>query len=615
MIATEAEAARVAAKLAEGFRTGAAGRDADRRLPHAELDALSESGLLGVTVPRAHGGAGVGARTLGEVIRLLSAADSSIGQIPQNHFFFVEVLKQNGTEEQRAFFYGELLAGRRFGNALAEKGTRHALEFATRLVPDPVAGGFRLTGTKDYATGALFAHWVPVFALGPEDRLTAAFLPRDAPGLTVVDDWDGIGQRTTASGTVRLEDVHVPEDRVVPHHLTFERPEVFGAFGQFLHAAVDTGIARAALEEGGELIRDVARPWGESGADRAAGEPLVIQNLASAARNLGLGEQVAHDDRYEMAEEFLEVCYKLWEYSWDDDAVVRDPERGLFTDPARIRDIAHEGKHFSVPGVFLSEPSPQRTPVVFQAGASPRGRAFAARHGEGVFINAVTPEATRRVVDDIRARAAAEGRDPYGVKIYILLTAITAPTDEEARAKHADLASYASYEGALALYGGWSGLDLSTLDPDEPLAYVDTDAVRSALAIFSTADPSREWTPDQVARYLGIGGIGPVVVGAPDTVADELERWVEEADIDGFNLAYATTPGTFTDFVDLVVPELRARGRMPHSYEGATLREHLHGPGNPRVPEDHPAARHRALAAAERSGHERSGHEGQHALK
>ncbi|EFL22134.1 NtaA/SnaA/SoxA family monooxygenase [Streptomyces himastatinicus ATCC 53653] len=324
---------------------------------------------------------------------------------------------------------------------------------------------------------------------------------------------------------------------------------------------------------------------------------VVTSYLASAARNLGLGEQLAHDDRYEVAEEFLEVCYKLWEYSWDDDAVVRDPERGLFTDPARIRDIAHEGKHFSVPGVFLSEPSPQRTPVVFQAGASPRGRAFAARHGEGVFINAVTSEATRRVVDDIRARADAEGRDPYGVKIYILLTAITAPTDEEARAKHADLASYASYEGALALYGGWSGLDLSTLDPDEPLAYVDTDAVRSALAIFSTADPSREWTPDQVARYLGIGGIGPVVVGAPDTVADELERWVEEADIDGFNLAYATTPGTFTDFVDLVVPELRARGRMPHSYEGATLREHLHGPGTPRVPEDHPAARHRERAA------------------
>ncbi|MGX1567399.1 LLM class flavin-dependent oxidoreductase [Streptomyces sp. NPDC055506] len=328
---------------------------------------------------------------------------------------------------------------------------------------------------------------------------------------------------------------------------------------------------------------------------------VVTSYLESAARNLGLGEQVGHDDRYEVAEEFLEVCYKLWEYSWDDDAVVRDRERGVFTDPGRIRDIAHKGRHFTVPGVFLSEPSPQRTPVVFQAGASPRGRAFAARHGEGVFINAVTPQATRRVVDDIRAKAAAEGRDPYSVKIFILLTAITAPTDEEARAKHADLISYASHEGALALYGGWSGLDLSELAPDQPLEYVDTDAVRSALAIFSTADPTRRWTPDDVARYLGIGGIGPVVVGSPATVADELERWVEEADIDGFNLAYAVTPGTFADFVDLVVPELRSRGRLPEEPSATTLRERLHGPGSgPRVRADHPAAEYRELAVQQR---------------
>ncbi|MGW2328420.1 LLM class flavin-dependent oxidoreductase [Streptomyces sp. NPDC001700] len=327
---------------------------------------------------------------------------------------------------------------------------------------------------------------------------------------------------------------------------------------------------------------------------------VVTSYLASAASNLGLDQQIGHDERYEMAEEFLEVCYKLWEYSWDDDAVVRDRERGVYTEPGRIRDIAHKGEHFSVPGVFLSEPSPQRTPVIFQAGASPCGRAFAARHGEGVFINAVTPQATRRVVDDIRAKAAAEGRDPYSVKIYILLTAITAATDEEARAKYADLISYASYEGALALYGGWSGLDLSELAPDEPLEYVDTDAVRSALTIFSTADPSREWTPEQVAHYLGIGGIGPVVIGSPDTVADELERWVEEADIDGFNLAYAITPGTFTDFVDLVVPELRARGRVPHTYEGASLRERVGRQGSARVATDHPAARHRERAARER---------------
>jgi SfnB family sulfur acquisition oxidoreductase len=282
VIADDAEAVAVAAELAAKFAREAALRDAERILPHTELDELSDSGLLGITVPRSHGGAEVSARTLGEVVRLLSAADASIGQIPQNHFFFVEVLKENGTAEQRDFFYAELLAGRRFGNALAEKGTRHALEFATRLQPRP-DGSYTLTGTKNYSTGALFAHWIPVFALAPDDSLTAAFVPHDAPGVTVIDDWDSIGQRGTASGTVRFADVHVPTDRVVPHHLTFERPEVFGAFGQFIHAAVDTGIARAALEEGGELIRTIARPWGESGADRAGEEPLVIQQFGELA--------------------------------------------------------------------------------------------------------------------------------------------------------------------------------------------------------------------------------------------------------------------------------------------------------------------------------------------
>ncbi|MFH9001930.1 SfnB family sulfur acquisition oxidoreductase [Streptomyces afghaniensis] len=282
VIADDAEAVAVAAELADKFSREAALRDAERILPRAELDELSDSGLLGITVPRSHGGAEVGARTLGEVVRLLSAADSSIGQIPQNHFFFVEVLKENATAQQRDFFYAEVLAGRRFGNALAEKGTGHALEFATRLEARP-DGSYTLSGTKNYSTGALFAHWIPVFALAPDDSLTAAFVPHDAPGVTVVDDWDGIGQRGTASGTVKFADVHVPAERVVPHHLTFERPEVFGAFGQFIHAAVDTGIARAALEEGGELIRTLARPWGESGADRASEEPLVIQQFGELA--------------------------------------------------------------------------------------------------------------------------------------------------------------------------------------------------------------------------------------------------------------------------------------------------------------------------------------------
>ncbi|SEG54372.1 FMN-dependent oxidoreductase, nitrilotriacetate monooxygenase family [Thermomonospora echinospora] len=322
---------------------------------------------------------------------------------------------------------------------------------------------------------------------------------------------------------------------------------------------------------------------------------VVTSYLDSAARNLGLERQLDHDDRYAVAEEFLEVCYKLWEGSWEEDAVVRDVQRGVYTDPAKVHDIGHKGRYFQVPGAFLSEPSPQRTPVIYQAGASAPGRAFAARHAEGVFINAVTKEGLRRRVADIRGRAAREGRDPDSVKIFILFTAITAPTDAEARAKYDDYLRHSSYEGAMALYGGWSGLDLSEYDPDEPLEYVRTDAVHSALEIFTTIDPDRRWTPRDIAEYLAVGGIGPVVAGSPATVADELESWVEETGIDGFNLAYAVTPGTFVDFVDLVVPELRRRGRVPEEYAGSTLRENLLGTGVRRLREDHPGAGYRGL--------------------
>lgn len=318
---------------------------------------------------------------------------------------------------------------------------------------------------------------------------------------------------------------------------------------------------------------------------------VVTSYLESAARNLGLDTQIGHDARYDIADEFLDVAYKLWEGSWEDGAVVRDRARGVYTDPARVHPIRHQGRHFQVPGIHLSEPSPQRTPVIFQAGASPRGRDFSARHGEAVFINGITPELTRRLTDDIRDRAERIGRPRDSVKILTLATVIVADTDEQAKAKHQDYLSYASTEGALALYGGWSGLDLSRYSPDEVLQYRDTDAVRSALAIFTQADPTRTWTPNDIARYLSIGGIGPVIVGGPATVADELERWVEVGGIDGFNLAYVVTPGSFEDFIGLVVPELQKRGRVWREYEGATLRERLSG--SRVVPEWHPAHQYR----------------------
>ena len=282
VIRTDEEALEVAARLAAEFAPGAAERDAQRLLPRAELDRLSESGLLAITVPRRYGGADVRADTLAEVYRLLAEADPNIAQIPHSHVVYLRVLAQQGDEEQQRYFFGEALAGRRFGNAQSEAGTRHAQDYRTRLVPDG-DGGYLLNGEKFYCTGALFAHWVPVLAQlevpGQGDRLHVAYVPRGAPGLEVVDDWTGMGQRLTASGTVRLRNVWVPAERVVPHHLTFTGPQVHGAYAQLLHAAIDVGIAGGALRDAAEFIRTKARPWPDSGCGKAAEDPLLIQRF------------------------------------------------------------------------------------------------------------------------------------------------------------------------------------------------------------------------------------------------------------------------------------------------------------------------------------------------
>ncbi|MFJ7043569.1 SfnB family sulfur acquisition oxidoreductase [Streptomyces sp. NPDC101112] len=282
VIADDAEALTVAAKLAEEFRAGASERDAERRLPRAELDRLSASGLLAVTVPAEHGGADVRQETLAEIFRLLASADASLAQIPQSHFAYVNVIRRQGTAEQREFFFGELLAGRRFGNAQSEAGTRHVQDIRTRLTP-LTDGSYRLDGVKHYATGALFAHWIPVLARAEDDHPHVAYVPRNAPGLTVVDDWDGLGQRTTASGTVRLEGVRVPADRVVPHHLTFRGPQLHGAVAQLLHAAIDVGIADGALAEAVTFVRTTSRPWFEAEVETPAEDPLLVQRFGELA--------------------------------------------------------------------------------------------------------------------------------------------------------------------------------------------------------------------------------------------------------------------------------------------------------------------------------------------
>ncbi|MGA6227475.1 SfnB family sulfur acquisition oxidoreductase [Streptomyces umbrinus] len=282
IITGDAEALTVAAALADEFRAEASRRDAERRLPREELDRLADSGLLAVTVPAEHGGADVRQETLAEIFRLLASADASLAQIPQSHFVYVNVIRRQGTPEQRKFFFGEVLAGRRFGNAQSEAGAKHVQDIRTRLEP-AADGSYILTGVKHYSTGALFADWIPVLARAEDDNLHVAYVPRDAEGLTVVDDWDGMGQRTTASGTVRLDAVPVPADRVLPHHLTFQGPQLHGAVAQLLHAAIDAGIAAGALAEAVEFVRTKSRPWFESGVETAAEDPLLIQRFGELA--------------------------------------------------------------------------------------------------------------------------------------------------------------------------------------------------------------------------------------------------------------------------------------------------------------------------------------------
>lgn len=277
LIAGDAEAISVAHEIAVELTKGAIRRDRDRVLPFEEIERLSDAGLLAITVPKGYGGAGVSAGTVARVIALLAGADGSIGQIPQNHFFMLEALRLRGTEEQKRFFYDRVLAGERIFNALSERGTKTAHDYRTRLTAD--GDGFRLDGAKFYSTGVLFAHWVAVVANDDEGVSTLAFVPRDAPGITIVDDWTGFGQRVTGSGTTLLKNVPVHPFSVIPFEALFTVPTSMGPFAQIMHAAVEQGIAEAALAETIRFVREHTRPWRDSGLDRAADDPYIVSAI------------------------------------------------------------------------------------------------------------------------------------------------------------------------------------------------------------------------------------------------------------------------------------------------------------------------------------------------
>jgi alkanesulfonate monooxygenase len=320
---------------------------------------------------------------------------------------------------------------------------------------------------------------------------------------------------------------------------------------------------------------------------------IVTGYLDSAARGMGLPRQASHDDRYEVAEDFMQVVYKLWEGSWADDAVVRDAEGGVFARPERVRAVRHESPWHRLEAIHLSEPSPQRTPVLYQAGTSPAGRGFAGRHAECVFVSGPSKAVLTPRVAALRQATAETGRRGEDLRIYSMATAIVAETDAAAEALLAEYRDYASAEGALTLMSGWTGVDFSDLDPSTVVRHVHNEAGRTAMDNITRADPSRVWTVGEVAAHVSIGGIGPVFSGSAGTVADAMEAWVDETGVDGFNLAFAVRPETMQAVVDLLVPELQRRGRYRTEYMAGTLREKLFHPGHARLAAPHPAAAHR----------------------
>lgn len=318
---------------------------------------------------------------------------------------------------------------------------------------------------------------------------------------------------------------------------------------------------------------------------------VVTGYLNSAAKGIGQAQQTAHDTRYEIADEFMEVVYKLWEGSWEDDAVVLDRAQGVYTDPARVHAIHHDGTYYALDAVHLCEPSPQRSPVIYQAGTSPKGQAFAAAHAECVFVANHNRAVVADYVRSLRAQALACGRAADDVRIFALLSVVPGRTDAEAAAKFNDYQQHGLREGALALISGWTGVDMSKYDPKATIAEMDSDGIRS-LASSLCARTVGEW-----ADYLVVGGAAPTVVGSPERVADEMQAWMEETGVDGFNLAYTVMPECMEEFVDLVVPELQRRGLYRTRHEPGTMRHKLFGQGD-RLRAPHPAVRWRADGAS-----------------
>jgi long-chain alkane monooxygenase len=310
--------------------------------------------------------------------------------------------------------------------------------------------------------------------------------------------------------------------------------------------------------------------------DGRIGWNIVTGYLDSAARAMGLSEQLPHDERYDRADEYLDVLYKLWEGSWEEGAVLRDKAARVFADPAKLHRVQHAGRYYNVDGYHLAEPSPQRTPVLFQAGSSGRGQQFAARHAECVFISPPNRQVGRETVRALREQLVRAGRRPDDVKVFVGAAVVAGATEQEAREKYADYRQYASREAGLAHFAASTGIDYAQYDLDAPVDYAPGNAIESA----TRTAKQHGWTRRKLLEMFELGGRYPAIVGSAAQVADELQAWINEADVDGFNLSRTVVPESYEDFVDLIVPELQNRGLYKTAYAPGSLRQKLFGEGD-----------------------------------
>ncbi|OLY71490.1 SfnB family sulfur acquisition oxidoreductase [Pseudomonas sp. ATCC PTA-122608] len=288
VLRNDAEALSAAHELAQAARLQAARRDQQRKLPWAEIEHFTRSGLGSISIPREYGGPQVSFVTLAEVFAIISAADPALGQIPQNHFGILHVLQGAASERQKKQLFQSVLDGWRIGNGGPERGTKNTLDLKARITAE--GDGYVISGQKFYSTGALFAHWVAVKALNDEGKVVMAFVRRGTEGLRIVDDWSGFGQRTTASGTVLLDQVAVDAELVVETWRLGESPGIQGAVSQLIQAAIDAGIARGALEDTISFVRERSRPWIDAKVERASDDLFVIADIGKLKIELHAAE-------------------------------------------------------------------------------------------------------------------------------------------------------------------------------------------------------------------------------------------------------------------------------------------------------------------------------------